>query len=68
MSNIIRKVAFLLVLAGLLTWGVATMAQAPAVNSSVDQISTQTITGTMHEGQEMENGVEVSRDQIRPMH
>lgn len=53
MSTIIKKLAFLLVLAGLLTWGVATMAQGPTTSSTVG------INAVEVQGQVMENGVEV---------
>lgn len=58
MSDIMRKVLFMLVLAGLLTWGVATMAQGP---------STGTISNSAIElqGQTME-GQEIPRDAVRP--
>ena len=60
MSDILRKVVFLMVLAGLLTWGVATMAQGPSVSSNVSD------TGIQLQGQEIENGIEVPRDAVRP--
>jgi hypothetical protein len=59
MSDFMRKVLFMLVLAGLLTWGVATMAQGPStgtVSNSAIQL----------QGHVMDNGQPVSRDQIRP--
>jgi len=64
MSNILKKVVFLIVLAGLLTWGVATMAQGPSFTSTA--ISKQaTMSG--HQGQALTNGLEVSRDQVTPV-
>ena len=59
MSDLMRKVLFMLVLAGLLTWGVATLAQSP---------STGTISNSAVElqGQVMDNGQPVSRDAVRP--
>ena len=59
MTKITRTIIFLLVLAGLLTWGVSTLAQGPTVTS----VSTKAI---VLEGQVMGNGVELSRDQVRP--
>ncbi len=53
MSDIMKKVLFVLVLAGLLTWGVATLAQGPSV-------SPITRTGVQLEGHVMEDGVPVS--------
>lgn len=58
MSKISRTIVFLVVLAGLLTWGVSTLAQGP----SVAPISSQAI---VLEGQVMENAVEVPRGQVR---
>jgi hypothetical protein len=43
MSKIIRTLAFILVLAGLLTWGVSTLAQAPT--RSVTTSGVQIVTG-----------------------
>jgi len=60
MSNIIKKVVFLLVLAGLLTWGVATLAGAPSINATVSQ------NGTVLHGQTIEQGVPADRSQIHP--
>ena len=57
MSKIIQKVVFLLVLAGLLTWGVATMAQGPAVNTIGEN-------AIQMQGQVMENGIEVSPENL----
>ena len=60
MSDIMRKVVFMLVLAGLLTWGAATMAQRPSVSANISS------TGTELQGHVVENAVPVSRDAIRP--
>jgi len=43
MSKIIRTLAFILVLAGLLTWGVSTLAQAPT--RSITTAGVQVMTG-----------------------
>lgn len=49
--SIIRKVLFFLVLAGLLTWGIATMASSPAItaagmtNSNAVQLEGQVLDG-----------------------
>ena len=60
MTKITRTIAFLLVLAGLLTWGVSTLAQGPTASS----ISTKAF---VLEGQEIETATEVPRDQVRPL-
>ena len=60
MSNILTKLLFLMVLAGLLTWGVATMAQAPAVNTDVSDTAIQL------QGQVIEDGREIPREAVRP--
>ena len=56
MSKIIKKVLLLLVLAGLLTWGVATLAKSPSVSVSDKAVRLQ--------GQVIEKGVEVQRQNI----
>jgi hypothetical protein len=58
MSKIIRTLAFILVLGGLLAWGVSTMAKAPTPAA--------THVTVLH-GQVMENGIPITRDQIRPV-
>ena len=60
MSNLIKKVVFLMVLAGLLTWGVATLAGTPSITSNVSD------NATVLQGQVIEQGVEVDRSQIHP--
>lgn len=62
MSTIIKKIAFLLVLVGLLTWGVATMAHGPSANVTTSAVSANV---TVHQGQVMENGVEVDPSNIQ---
>jgi uncharacterized membrane-anchored protein len=57
MNKIIRTFFFLLVLAGLLTWGVSTLAQAPTASS----VTTQ---GIKVEGKVLEHGQPITRDQI----
>ncbi len=59
MSKIIKKVLLLLVLAGLLTWGVATLAKSPSVSVSDQAIRLQ--------GQVIDQGVEVQRQDISPV-
>lgn len=58
MSKIIRTIVFVLVLAGLLGWGMSTLAQAPSV--AIDGVAVEL------QGQALE-GVPVSRDQIQPV-
>ncbi len=58
MIKITRTIVFLLVLGGLLTWGMSTLAQAPITTSSVNHVQL--------EGQTLE-GVPVSRDLVRPV-
>ena len=58
MSKIFRTIAFILVLAGLLAWGVSSLAHGPFVLKIGN--------GTQMQGRVMENGREVSPDQIRP--
>ena len=60
MNRIIRTIAFILMLAGLLAWGISSMAHGPSV-------STFSRNATELHGQVMENGHAVSRDQIRPV-
>jgi len=57
MSKIIKKVLLLLVLAGLLTWGVATLAKSPSVSTVSDK-------AVQLQGQVIEKGVEVQRQNI----
>jgi len=59
MSNIIKKVVFLMVLAGLLTWGVATLAGAPSVSTNISD------NAIVLEGQVIEQGVEADRSNFR---
>lgn len=58
MSKLIKILASILVLAGLLTWGVSSLASSWHKSTITDQ-------GIELKGQVMENGIEVSRDQIR---
>ena len=62
MSTIIKKIAFLLVLAGLLTWGVATMAHGPSATVTSDAIGVNVV---QQQGHVMENGVEVDPSNIQ---
>lgn len=58
--SIIRKVLFLLVLAGLLTWGIATMASSPAITAT----SISNGNAVQLEGQAIDNGIERSPDAL----
>ena len=60
MSNILKKVMFLLVLAGLLTWGVATMAGSPSIKTNVAD------NATVRQGQVIDSGIEADRSQFQP--
>ena len=59
MSKIIRTIAFVIVLGALLTWGVLSLAQGPSLSTISDQ-------AVRLQGQVVENGHEIPRDQIRP--
>jgi len=60
MFKIFRTIGIIVVLVGLLAWGVT----AFAVNASTSRISDH---ATRLQGHSMENGIPVSRDQIRPV-
>lgn len=59
MNKTIRTFFFLLVLAGLMAWGVSTLAQAPTASISTE--------GVRIEGKVLEHGQPITRDQIRPV-
>jgi len=58
MNRIIRTIAFILMLAGLLAWGISSMAHGPSV-STISRDATE-----LH-GRVVEDMHPVSRDQIR---
>lgn len=57
MAKFIRTIAFVAVIAGLLAWGMATMAKAP-VNSNTSNVK------VLH-GQTLDNGVEADPSQFK---